>query len=577
VSRSELARTLRTVRFLRPVQVLGQLRRRLRSAPGAPASESGPPPVLATLQPVVPFLGAPAHAYSDGWRRFRLLNREVNSAGRPDWDFAGEGPLWAYHLHQFDYARRTTLAPEARQALLLDWIARHQKGVGWESGPISLRAQTWIKLLLERGALPDTATRARITASLASQLATLSRNLETHLLANHYLSNLIALVLGGLVFEGPGPKRWLGFERVLREELAEQVLPDGAHVERSPMYHSLILESVLDLSNVVAAALGRAPSGLAELLRETAARMLGALAVWTHPDGEFALFGDSAFGVAHSPASLTRYAAELGIAASAPKRPGILDHAGFVRISSGPLTAIVSVAGPMPSYQPGHAHCDALAFELSVGRERVVTDTGVAEYLPGALREVSRATRSHATVEVNGLDQAELWAAHRIGGRPRVALVSAEPGRRLEATCAGWSTPHSLHRRIMQAKPGVLEVRDTMEGQPYPVRFSLPLAPGLEPRLDGKCARLRLRDGTWLRIDLPQGLHFVVERGLYFPEFGRTAERWVLVGRSERLDDAVSRFGVAEVLRRPVQPGVKRLLVCRSGEEWKARTSSTRS
>ncbi|HTF35692.1 MAG TPA: heparinase II/III family protein [Myxococcota bacterium] len=558
--RAELARALRTVRYLRPVQVVGQLRRRLRRVFGAPASErEGPPPALATIQPLVPFLGAPAHAYTDGWRRFRLLNREVTFAGCPDWDFGGEGPLWAYHLHQFDYARRATLPPEARRALMLDWIARHREGVGWESGPISLRAQTWIKLLLEPRALPDDqATRARLAASLASQLTTLSRNLETHLLGNHYLSNLIALVMGGLAFEGPGPNAWLAFERRLREELAEQVLPDGAHVERSPMYHSLLLESVLNLANLATAAARRAPSGLEETLRETAGRMLGALAVWTHPDGEVALFGDCAFGVAHPPAALTSYGAALGIVPRGPKRPGILENAGFVRISSGPFTAITSVSGPMPSYQPGHAHCDALAFELSVGRERLVTDTGVAEYLPGALRDLSRATRSHATVEVNGADQAELWAEHRIGGRPRVVIASAEPGRRLEATCASWSTPNTLHRRVMEAKPGVLEIRDTIEGQSHPVRFSLPFAPGLEPRLERRRARLRLRDGTWIRIDLPEGLHFALERGLYLPEFGRTVERWVLVGRAEQLDRAVLRISVAEVLRHSGSPQASR-------------------
>jgi hypothetical protein len=438
---------------------------------------------------------------------------------------------------------------------MLDWIARHRKGVGWESGPISLRAQSWIKLLLEPGALPDDRElRACLATSLGSQLTTLSHNLETHLLANHYLSNLMALVLGGLVFQGPRPNAWLAFERALRKELAEEIPADGAHFERSPMYHSLLTESVLDLANVASAVPGRAPPGLVEGLRETAGRMLGALAVWTHPDGEIALFSDSAFGVAHPPAVLVHYGAALGISPRGPAQSGILNNAGFVRIASGPMTAITSVAGPMPSYQPGHAHCDALAFELSVGGERVVTDTGVAEYVPGALRDLSRATRSHATVEVNGAEQAEFWAPHRIGGRPRVILVSAEPGRRLEATCASWSTPDTLHRRIVEAKPGVLEVRDTIEGRSRPLRFALPLAPGLEPRLEKRCARLRLRNGTWLRIDLPEGPHFTVERGLYFPEFGRTVERAVLVGRAERLDRAVFRFGVAEVLRRPERP-----------------------
>jgi hypothetical protein len=396
--------------------------------------------------------------------------------------------------------------------------------------------------------------RARLAVSLESQLSTLSRNLETHLLGDSYLSNLIALVMGGLAFEGSCSNAWLRFERTLRGQLGEQVLPDGAHVARSPMYHSLLLESVLDLVNVAGATTRRTPSGLAETLRETAARMLGAMVVWTHPDGEVALFGDCSFGVAHPPATLLAYGAALGVAPRGPMRPGILEDAGFVRISSGPFTAITSVAGPMPTYQPGHAHCDALAFELSVGRQRVVTDTGVMEYLPGPLRDISRSTRSHATVEVNGADQAELWAAHWIGGRPRVALASAEPGRRLEATCASWSTRDTIHRRIVEAKPGALEVRDTVEGPPRPVRFTLPLAPGLEPRLDRNRARLRLRDGTWVRIDLPEGLHFTLERGLYFPEFGRAVERCVLVGLAQRLDRGVLRFGVAEVLRKDEHP-----------------------
>ncbi len=551
---SELARALRTVRFLQPRQVVGQVRHRLRGF-ARPAVQDGPPPRLGLARASRAFLGAPAHAYTDGWRRFRLLNREVVFPERPDWDHAGEGPLWAYHLHQFDHARRPGLPPEARRALVLDWIERHREGVGWDAGPISLRSQSWIKLLLTPGALPsDASASARIASSLATQLETLAENLETHLLANHYLSNLVALVLAGLAFTGGRADRWLGFERLLRSELAEQVLADGAHVERSPMYHSLVLESLCDLANVAAASGERAPEALVRTLRDTIARMLGALAVLTHPDGEIALFGDSAFGIAHPPGALAAYAAALGIAASGPARPGVLDAAGYVRLASGPFTLIASTAGPMPSYQPGHAHCDALAFELSIGDERVVTDTGVAEYVPGALREASRATRSHATLEIGDADQAELWAAHRVGGRPRVSLGAVQPGRRLEATCAGWSTPDSVHRRVIEAGPDALEVRDALEGRARSVRFALPLAPGLEPRLEAGRARVRLPSGAWVRFDLPGELRFRVERAPYFPEFGRTQDRAALVGRAERLGAARLRVSVADAITRPADP-----------------------
>ena len=31
----------------------------------------------------------------------------------------------------------------------------------------------------------------------------------------------------------------------------EQILKDGGHFERSPMYHSIVLEDILDLVNVI--------------------------------------------------------------------------------------------------------------------------------------------------------------------------------------------------------------------------------------------------------------------------------------------------------------------------------------
>jgi len=546
VKAHELARALRTLRHLRPAQIAGQLCHRLRGRPHA-TRIAGPPPTLALKAPDTPFLGAPAHAYTDGWRRFRLLNREVVFSDRPDWDHAGEGPLWAYHLHQFDHARRSTLAPEARRALMLDWIARHERGIGWDAGPISLRSLSWIKLLLGRGALPaDAAGHEAIRRSLASQLETLAGALETHLLANHYLSNLVALVFAGLAFEGPLATRWLAHEGRLREQLDEQVPADGLHFERSPMYHALMLEHLLDVLNLAQALGQRAPGGLVPALREAAARMLGALAVMTHPDGGIALFADSAHGIAHAPAALSAYARRLGVEPRPPARPGLLAHGGYVRLGRGPFVLIASVAGPSPAYQPGHAHCDALSFELSVGRDRVVADTGVYEYVPGALRDLSRATRSHATLEIGGAEQAELWAAHRIGGRPRVALVAHEPGLGAEATCAGWATPDTLHRRRFSMSESTLEIADAVEGAPSPVRLQLPLAPGMEPRLEGARAHLRLPSGGWLRVDLPANLSWTIERAPYFPEFGRREERAVLVARAPRLEAARWRFSLPE-------------------------------
>jgi hypothetical protein len=210
---------------------------------------------------------------------------------------------------------------------------------------------------------------------------------------------------------------------------------------------------------------------------------------------------------------------------------------------------VASLAGPSPAHQPGHAHGDALAFELAVGSSRLITDTGVCEYIPGPLRDISRATRSHATLEIDGHDQAEFWGAHRVGGRPRVTTVAITPGARIEATCAGWATPDTTHRRVFSLREDAVEIEDTLVGRLRPVRAALPLAPGLEPRLDGRIARLRLPGGQWLRIDLAPGLVWERERAAYFPSFGRSQERTVLVGRGQTHNIGTTRITLARPFR----------------------------
>jgi len=535
-----VGRVLRTLRHLRARQLVGQVLWRLRRGTRVGTPWQGLAPTLLAKTPAVPFLPAPEHAMTDGWRSFRLLNREVVFSKHIEWGYAGEGPLWAYHLHQFDYLRRSSLTPSARRRLIFDWIEEHCAGVGWNSHSTSLRTMTWIKLMLTAGALAlSDEEEEEVRASLAAQLQHLAAHLETHIGANHYLSNLLALVFAGLVFEGSVSDGWLAHAEDLRRELSEQVLADGLHYERSPMYHALLLESVLDLLNVATTVPERVPPGLEHSLRDAAARMLGALRVLTHPDGAIALFGDCAFGIAAGCDALKAYAQGLGVSASDSVVEGVLEAGGYVRLERGPWCFIASVSGPSPAHQPGHAHGDALAFELSIEAQRVVTDTGVYEYIPGALRDIARATRSHATCEVAGRDQAEFWAGHRVGGRPPVKLIAVEPGRRLEATCASWATPQTLHRRMAQLSGDTLTLTDQLEGAPQSARLVFPFAPDLEVQLRETRARIRFGAKSELQIELSPALRWRVERTPYFPEFGKRLDRATLIGEADLLTTPV--------------------------------------
>ncbi len=539
---SRVARTptlLRTLRHVRPAQALAQVNHMLFGLL-APQRGSAANPSLAVERAHTAFLPPPAHVKGDA-AGIELLATPFTLGERVDWETDAHGPLFAYHLHQQEYLRLDSLDPGTRAQRLRDWIEFHPRGVGWDPHPISLRLLCWGRLLLTPGALAsDDAVRETMLRSMNDQSSTLARGFEIRLQANHLLSNLISVVWSGLLLETEAAPGWRAHSNRLISELDTQIHPDGGHEERSPMYHALLLENVLDLLNLSLASADRAPPDLTAALASTASRMLGALEVVTHPDGDIALFADSGLGIAAKPSVLVDYASRLGVrpAARESRSSVLLPQTGYLSLAAGPFDLIASVAGPSPAHQPGHAHCDALSFELSVDGVRLVTDTGLFEYRPGPRRDRSRATASHATLSFDGQEQAEVWAAHRIGGRPDVRLVGWDEIGSAEVTCRGWSRDAPVHRRLFRVDEGCVEIVDSVEGSCSEVVSRLPLDPGWQLETIDHGVRARGVGGEGgervVRIELPEDFDWVIERSASYPSFGVEVERPVLVGRASR-------------------------------------------
>jgi hypothetical protein len=180
---------------------------------------------------------------------FLKLERDF-PAGSIDWRSPEMPRLWRYNLHYFDYLLGGGRSIEDRCRLIDDWIANNSVGAedAWEPFPVSLRIVNWIKFFLGEGRAH---AKAEGLKSLYRQALWLERNIEHHLLANHLFKNAKALLFAGLFFKGQDSDRWRskGLE-LLKREIGEQVLRDGGHFERSPMYHSMILEDCLDLLNI---------------------------------------------------------------------------------------------------------------------------------------------------------------------------------------------------------------------------------------------------------------------------------------------------------------------------------------
>jgi len=363
-----------------------------------------------------------------------------------------------------------------------------------------------------------------VAASLYLQTAFLHRMVESHVLGNHIMDNARALVLAGAAFGGRGPaSTWLrqGLH-LYREQIPRQILEDGGHEERSPMYHALVLEGITDALHVLDAF----PEYEQEksLLRHTALNMAAAWKGWLLPDGRPPLFNDSAFGIAPEAPALLRWvecaAGPIPEAGAAFPDTGIFVHQGE-RIH------MVWDAGPGgPRHLMAHAHADVFSFELSLDGMRFVVDPGVSTYERGLDRAFLRSTRAHATVAIDGRDQFECWHAFRVarGASPRHVSWESGPDWSVFRGIYPWGEVHGggleHEREVMVDDAGpVLRIRDRVRGAGRRrVEASLPLAPEVRVTCSGNAAELE-RDGIRAVLRTHGGT-LRLENRWVAPEFG---------------------------------------------------------
>jgi len=438
-----------TLRYLKPVQLYGRMRMHLRR----PRIESRPAPALRQVQQGVWVLPARRRASLLGPERFCFLNQphELNICG---WDDPAIAKLWRYNLHYFDDLNATNAAQRRhwQQQLLSRWVKDNPpgEGTGWDPYPTSLRIVNWIKCALGGHLLA-----LECAESLAVQARWLVRRIETHLLGNHLFANAKALIFAGVFFQGPEAEGWLSEGlRILTHEVPEQILADGGHFERSPMYHSLILEDLLDvinLSRIVPLVSGSTLSQCVRSWRHTVNDMRRWLWAMCHPEGEISLFNDAAFGVAPRPAELEAYALRLGLPPVHVPKDGVthLAESGYVRVQSGAAVALLDVSPVGPDYIPGHAHADTLSFELSLFGQRVVVNSGTSCYGEGTERLRQRGTAAHNTVEIDGRNSSEVWGGFRVGRRARpFGLAITKSNSSVSIRCAHNGYVRLLRKQI---------------------------------------------------------------------------------------------------------------------------------
>ncbi|MHC4202791.1 MAG: heparinase II/III domain-containing protein, partial [Planctomycetota bacterium] len=555
---SEIARLLRTARHLKWPQLFWRLRYRLGRRTGGARRRAVGRPAVSDLVPEVPVFRLPGPTGEgpvDLAERgeFEHLNlRRGVGRGRPDWRL---GPveserLWTVtlHYHEWAYALAEVAAcggERGERAVALfrryvsDWIERCGIGapgaldLAWNPFAVATRLGWWARAWMKAHEIlfaGDERFEEAFLVSMRRQAAYLHDNIEWDLRANHLVRDVVGLAWAGRFFGRKNARRWLRTAtRLAVSQVDEQILPDGGHFERSPMYHLQVMEDVLSLALLLE------DEHAAGRMRDAWTRMAEYLRWVRHPDGNIPLLNDAALNGARGPGRMLSSGKCIGAEPedALPHGGRHFPDTGIVTWHGDPWTLFFDVGPLGPDYQPGHGHADTLSLECSFRGKRLFVDPGTHSYDNDDRRRYDRSTRAHNTVCIDGADSSEVWHIFRVGrrARPRSVQVSFSGGE-LVASASHDGYRHlagrPMHGREIRVGPsGVMTVIDRVTGSSHHTcEGGLLVGPGWKAEeepggwsLSQGAARLRVE------VKGPEGLELALESRPYHPEFGLELQR----------------------------------------------------
>ena len=468
-------RLYHTIKYLKLKQVVWRL---IYLLPRRGTTETSSPKTSS-----IPFIHITKRRITKDYDHFTFLS-EVNKLSLVGWDNPSQSKLWRYNLHYFDYLNQLEFENEGvelQNKIISKWIRENPfgKGTGWEPYPTSLRIINWIKWHFKTNGLSDEAK-----LSLWNQVQWLASRPEYHLLGNHLFINAKALLFACVIFGiNEDSAIYRKALKILTKEISEQFLEDGAHFELSPMYHSLAMEDLLDLYQLVKSLPLSFPS---QEIQEKFSNGMNWLHYMSYSSGELAHFNDCANDIAPTLSELKELGQMVGMnwALNSDIKFNYFKDSGFVVLKNETVHLIADIGDIGPDYLPGHAHADSLSFELSIKGQRVIVNSGTGEYGLSQERLRQRSTSAHSTIELDGQSSSEVWSGFRVAQRARITEVEiCEENQRLTLAAVhdGYARIKSkpLHKRNLTVNNSNLEIIDEVSGSGNTVQSRYYLHPDI--------------------------------------------------------------------------------------------------
>ena len=439
---------------------------------------------------------------------------------------AGPPPQWQEWAHGWEWLRDLAILPDraaARRAaenLVARWLASFAEydALGWRAdlaGTRLLMALGHAPLILSS---PNQIYRSAVLSAMATWARHLDRAARRGTEGLGQAKALCGLYAASTLIPGNEARASAALAG-LNQLLPVLVLPDGGIASRAPV-DALALADLLLFTAGAPEALGnRAPPVFADTL----ARLVPALRGLMLGDGQIgAWHGGAVIGAD----TLDRVSRKVATGTEI-RRGG--RWSGYQRLSAGRSVVVID-AGPPPSARLSNSgHAGTLAFEMSDGAERLISNCGgvrgLQTPLAPALASGLSTTAAHSTLVIADTNSTRIRDDGTLGTgveEVTLALRSSAEGRLIETSHNGYARRFGLlvrRRLFLTADGNELAGEDLIEAAPasllrrraernFDVRFHLGPGVSATPTADGMGALLKSPSGRiWaFKVRLEDGM-----------------------------------------------------------------------
>ena len=433
-------------------------------------------------------------------------------------------PQFEDYIHRFIWLRDLDTAASRDQAvpvaekLMESWLDANGgkiREAAWRPENCGWRLLIWAShapLILSSR---DLIYRSKVLNNIARTARHLDRTADK---ATSSLGRLVAwsgVVAASLLIPEGRVRRIVG-EAGLEKAMGEFFFPDGGSVSRSPLNQ---VDAIILLSMLKQVYISRGEDA-PEFAANALASAVPPLTALTHFDGTLGNWQGSG---ATSAQQIEQVVKASGVRAR-PLRQA--RDWGYQRVSSG-RTVLIMDAAPPPIARMAVAGCaSTLAFELSNGENRIISNCGgaglVGATIPASLARGLRTTAAHSTLCIADSNSTSILPDGKLGrGVEEVELLrrDVENATRLEASHDGYARRFGLiHKRLLLLRSDGLELRgedmlipDAKKRRKkgdmeFAVRFHL--GPDIETDVvsEGKGVLLRLKDGNLWQFRATSGV-----------------------------------------------------------------------